>query len=163
MLSIRAILLSLAVLTGLAAAARAQVDEEIQLAIADYAAMYNVPEALVHRVVKRESKYNPNAYHRGNWGLMQIKYATARAMGYRGTAKGLLDYNNNLRFGVKYLAGAYIVAGGNADRAVRYYASGYYYIAKRKGLLEAVGLKTKRARKSKKASAGLESGAPLVE
>ena len=33
---------------------------------------------------------------------------------------------------MKYLAGAYRVAGGNADRAVHYYASGYYYAAKRK-------------------------------
>jgi soluble lytic murein transglycosylase-like protein len=106
--------------------------------------MYNVPETLVHRVVKRESKYNPGAYHRGNWGLMQIKYATARTMGYRGPAKGLLDADTNLRYGVKYLAGAYLVAGGNEKKAMRYYTSGYYYIAKRKGLLEETGLKSKR-------------------
>jgi hypothetical protein len=34
---------------------------------------------------------------------------------------------------VKYLAGAYHVAGGNAGRAVHYYAAGYYYAAKAKG------------------------------
>ena len=32
---------------------------------------------------------------------------------------------------MKYLAGAYRTAGGNADRAVAYYAAGYYYAAKR--------------------------------
>jgi hypothetical protein len=38
-----------------------------------------------------------------------------------------------MNYAVKYLAGAYRVAGGNADRAVHYYAAGYYYAAKRKG------------------------------
>ncbi len=101
-------------------------------------------ESLVHRVVMRESKYNPKAYHSGHWGLMQIGYDTARVMGYRGRAKGLLEVDANLKYGVKYLAGAYLVSGGNADKALRYYRSGYYYIAKRKGLLEETGLKTKR-------------------
>ena len=39
-----------------------------------------------------------------------------------------------MTYAVKYLAGAYRVAGGNANRAVHYYASGYYYAAKAKGL-----------------------------
>lgn len=129
---------------GISSPVRAQATDEISAAITEYAVMYNVPETLVHRVVKRESKYNPGAYNRGNWGLMQIKYATARTMGYRGPAKGLLDADTNLRYGVKYLAGAYLVAGGNEKKALRYYTSGYYYIAKRKGLLEETGLKTKR-------------------
>jgi hypothetical protein len=33
------------------------------------------------------------------------------------------------------------VANGNSERAVRLYSSGYYYEAKRKGLLEATRLK----------------------
>lgn len=129
---------------GSSGSARAQASDEVIAAIAQYSAMYRVPESLVHRVVKRESKYNPKAYHHGNWGLMQIKYATARTMGYSGPAKGLLDAHTNLKFGVKYLAGAYLVAGGNTERALRYYTSGYYYVAKRKGLLEKAGLKAKR-------------------
>jgi soluble lytic murein transglycosylase-like protein len=64
-------------------------------------------------------------------GLMQIKLATARGLGYTGTAEGLLDPNTNLTYAVKYLSGAYRTAGGDADRAVGYYASGYYYAAKR--------------------------------
>ncbi len=135
-----AILLSL----GSAGAVRAQASDEVTAAIAQYSAEYGVPEGLVHRIVKRESKYNPRAYHGGNWGLMQIKYATARTMGYRGPAKGLLDVDANLKYGVKYLAGAYLVAGGNEKKALRYYVSGYYYVAKRKGLLEETGLKRKR-------------------
>jgi soluble lytic murein transglycosylase-like protein len=85
-------------------------------------------------VIKRESRGNPRVISQGNYGLMQIKLATARGMGYRGTAAGLLDADTNMTYAVKYLAGAYRVAGGNADRAVSYYAGGYYYAAKRKGL-----------------------------
>lgn len=106
-----------------------------------YAAAYDVPRELVHRVVKRESNYNPTAYSSGNWGLMQIRHGTAKNMGYDGPAKGLLDAETNLKYAVKYLRGAYLVAGGNHDRAVRLYASGYYYDAKRKGLLEETGLR----------------------
>jgi hypothetical protein len=46
----------------------------------------------------------------------------------------LLDPETNLTYGVKYLAGAYRTAGGNADRAVAYYARGYYYAAKQQHL-----------------------------
>lgn len=99
--------------------------------IAKHAAANNVPEALVRRVIRRESGGNPRAVHAGNYGLMQIRLGTARAMGYRGSAAGLLDADTNMTYAVKYLAGAYSVAGGDPDRAVRYYASGYYYAAKR--------------------------------
>ncbi|MGE0145846.1 MAG: transglycosylase SLT domain-containing protein [Parvibaculaceae bacterium] len=144
MLSKKAVIMAMALMLGLSGDARAEVAKELKAAIAGYAAMYGLPASLVHRVVKRESRYNPRAYHRGHYGLMQIRYDTARTMGYRGKPKGLLDVDANLRYGVKYLAGAYLVSGGNADRAVRYYRSGYYYAAKRKGLLEETGLRTRR-------------------
>jgi hypothetical protein len=108
--------------------------------IARHSAATGVPEALIRRVIVRESKYNPSALNRGHYGMMQIKPATARAMGYRGAPSGLLDADTNLTYAVRYLAGAYRVAGGNHDRAVRLYASGYYYDAKRKGMLAAIGL-----------------------
>lgn len=113
-----------------AAASRA----ELNAMIARHAAAHGVPESLVHRVVVRESRYNPGAVGRGGaMGLMQIKHGTARAMGYGGSASGLLDADTNLAYAVKYLAGAYRAAGGNHDRAVRYYASGYYHAAKKQG------------------------------
>jgi soluble lytic murein transglycosylase-like protein len=71
---------------------------------------------------------------RGNYGLMQIRLGTARAMGYSGSAAGLLDAQTNMTYAVRYLAGAYRAAGGNENRAVALYASGYYYQAKAKGL-----------------------------
>lgn len=109
--------------------------------IAKYAAVYDVPVSLVRRVVQRESGFNPAAHHGPYYGLMQIRHDTARSMGYRGEPAGLLDAETNLKYGVKYLRGAYIVAGYNSDGAVRYYARGYYYDAKRLGLLEEAGLR----------------------
>lgn len=108
--------------------------------IARYAAEYDVPEALIRRIIVRESGYNPKARNGPYWGLMQIRYDTAQSMGYRGSASGLLDADTNLRYGVKYLSGAYKVGERNSDQAVRNYASGYYYTAKAKGLLAEVGL-----------------------
>ena len=100
--------------------------------IASHAASNGVPAELVHRIVMRESRYRANAVGRGGAsGLMQIKLATARGLGYTGSAAGLLDPETNLTYGVRYLAGAYRAAGGNHGRAVGYYASGYYYAAKR--------------------------------
>ena len=37
---------------------------------------------------------------------------------------------------------AWLVSGGSQDRAVMWYAKGYYYEAKRLGLLEETGLRT---------------------
>jgi len=114
---------------------------ELDALISKYASIYEVPVSLVRRVVKRESNFNPAARNRIYWGLMQIRHDTAQTMGYRGPAHGLLDAETNLKYAVKYLRGAYITAGGNEDQAVRFYASGYYYDAKRKGLLRETGLR----------------------
>lgn len=108
--------------------------------IAKYAAVYDVPESLVRRVVDRESDFNPGARNGQHYGLMQIRHDTAQSMGYRGSAAGLLDAETNLKYAVKYLRGAYVVGGFNSDSAMRYYARGYYYDAKRLGLLDEAGL-----------------------
>ncbi|KYH01245.1 lytic transglycosylase domain-containing protein [Bradyrhizobium sp. DOA1] len=100
--------------------------------VAAHARANGVPEALVHRVIMRESRYQPHLVGRGGTiGLMQIKLATARGVGYTGDAAGLRDPNTNLTYAVKYLAGAYRAANGDHARAVRYFAGGYYYAAKR--------------------------------
>jgi soluble lytic murein transglycosylase-like protein len=100
--------------------------------VATHATANGVPEALVHRVIVRESRYRPHLVGRGGTiGLMQIKLATARSLGYTGDAQGLRDPDTNLTYAVKYLAGAYRAAGGDHNRAMHYYASGYYEAAKR--------------------------------
>jgi soluble lytic murein transglycosylase-like protein len=73
---------------------------------------------------------------------MQILPQTARTMGHRGPASELLDAETNLKYAVKYLRGAWIVSGGNRDKAVMWYARGYYYEAKRLGLLKETGLRS---------------------
>ena len=95
--------------------------DDLNRLIEKYATLYEVPVQLVRRVVKRESNFNPGAYNRGHWGLMQIKHATARGMGYGGSARGLLDAETNLKYAVKYLRGAWLVADGNPDLADRLY------------------------------------------
>ncbi|MFB9979812.1 transglycosylase SLT domain-containing protein [Mesorhizobium kowhaii] len=120
---------------------------DVERLIDKYAALYQVPVDLVRHVVNRESTFNPKAYNNGHWGLMQIKHATARGMGYDGPAKGLFDAETNLKYAVKYLRGAWLVSGGNAKRADWLYQTGYYFDAKRKGLLEATGLGRDRQRR----------------
>jgi soluble lytic murein transglycosylase-like protein len=101
---------------------------------ARHAAANGIPVSLVHRVIMRESRYNPRAVSKGNYGIMQIRLGTARAMGYTGTASGLLDPEVNMTYAVKYLAGAYKTAGGSEGGAVANYARGYHHKAKRRGL-----------------------------
>src|ERR1700686_2519163 len=132
-------LLALAWLSTLAAlpfsqAAQAQ-HAEYDAPVSTHAKANAVPEALVHRVIVHESRYRPALVGRGGTiGMMQIKLATARSLGYTGTAAGLRDPNTNLTYAVRYLAGAYRAANGDHNRAMHYYASGYYEAAKRKRL-----------------------------
>jgi soluble lytic murein transglycosylase-like protein len=109
----------------------ASADPAYDALIAKHAAANGVPESLIRRVIIRESRFRPGLVSHGNYGLMQIKPATARSMGYTGSPSGLLDADTNMTYAVKYLAGAYKVAGGSHDRAVSHYARGYYYAAKR--------------------------------
>ena len=62
-------------------------------------------------------------------------------MGYNGPASGLLNAETNLIYAGRYLRGAWLVSGGSQDRAVYWYAHGYYYEAKRRGLLQETGLR----------------------
>ena len=104
--------------------------------VSQYAEAHGLPESLVHRIILRESRYNPQLVSkRGHYGLMQISYGTARSMGYKGAPAGLLDPETNLTYGVPYLANAYRAAGNSESGAVTLYSQGYYQSAKRKGLL----------------------------
>ena len=115
---------------------------EMNALINQAAAENQVPVSLVHRVVQRESGYNPAARNGPYYGLMQILPQTAGTMGYDGPPSGLLDAETNLKYAVRYLRGAWMVADGSEDRAVMWYAKGYYYEAKRRGMLEETGLRS---------------------
>ncbi|WEX76362.1 lytic transglycosylase domain-containing protein [Sinorhizobium numidicum] len=114
---------------------------ELDRLIEYYADLNGIPLELVHRVVKRESNYNPGAYSKGNYGLMQIRYNTAKGLGYDGPPEGLFDAETNLKYATKYLRGAWMVANNQHDGAVKLYASGYYYHAKRKGMLDELDMR----------------------
>ena len=94
--------------------------------IAKHAQKHGVPIALAHAVVTVESNYRPNARGRaGEVGLMQIKPATARMMGYSGSVKGLYDPETNIRFGMKYLAKAHELGGGDTCGTILKYNAGH--------------------------------------
>lgn len=99
-----------------------------------------IPAALLHRVIQRESDYRADARNGPYWGLMQILPETARSMGFNGQPHDLLDPEVNLRYAGRYLRGAWIVADGDMDAAVRWYARGYYYEARDRCLLVETGL-----------------------
>lgn len=91
-----------------------------------YAAEYDVPVALAQAVVRVESNFNPNARgSAGEVGLMQIKPATARMMGYSGTKKGLFDPETNIKYGMKYLAAAHQLGGGQTCNTILKYNAGH--------------------------------------
>ena len=115
---------------------------ELRRLINRYADHYEVPRSLVHRLAIRESTHRPWARNGPYYGLLQILPQTARTMGHRGPPEALLDAETNLKYAVKYLRGAYLVAGGDPDVAIGWYARGYYYEAKRKGLLVETGLRS---------------------
>lgn len=94
--------------------------------ISKYASQHGVPVALANAVVRIESNYRPNARGRaGEIGLMQIKPATARMMGYSGSAKGLYDPETNIRYGMKYLAKAHQLGGGDTCGTILRYNAGH--------------------------------------
>jgi len=114
---------------------------ELRRLINKYAEVHDIPVTLLHRVIIRESTHRPWARNGPYYGLMQILPETARSMGYRGSPEGLLDAETNLIYAGRYLRGAWLVSGGDEATAVSWYARGYYYEAKRLGLLEETGLR----------------------
>ena len=117
---------------GETAAMRALVNE--------YAARHEIPVALLHRVIQRESDYRADARNGPYYGLMQILPQTARTMGHEGTPNDLLDARTNLEYAGRYLRGAWMVSDGDIDAAVGWYARGYYYEARNRCLIVATGL-----------------------
>lgn len=94
--------------------------------IARYAASYGVPVSLAKAVISIESNYRPHMTgSAGEVGLMQIKPATARMLGYTGSVKGLYDPETNIKFGMKYLAMARDLGGGTTCGTILKYNAGH--------------------------------------
>jgi soluble lytic murein transglycosylase-like protein len=95
--------------------------------IEDAAAKHGVPLALAHAVIRVESNYNPGARgSAGEVGLMQIKPATARGLGYRGSVRALYDPATNLEWGMRYLAAAHKLASGDTCGTILRYNAGHF-------------------------------------
>ena len=112
---------------GSSTASRSVSKDKYATLIRKAAAKHGVPVKIAKAVVEVESNFNPRARgSAGEVGLMQIKPATARGIGYRGSTKALYDPETNLEWGMKYLAGAHERAGGDLCGTILRYNAGHY-------------------------------------
>jgi len=138
------------VITGYSRPVALQRPRPYEKAIHYMAQKYHVPEDLIHAVVHTESGYNYRTRGGvGEIGLMQVRPATARLLGYQGPIGGLYSPAVNLEYGTRYLALAQNLSGGNLCGTVLKYNAGhgatrmnpvsYRYCQKVKAYLYAVG------------------------
>ncbi len=99
--------------------------ERYRAMIAQHASANGVPVGLATAMVQIESNFNPNVTGRaGEVGLMQIKYETARSLGFSGSRQQLYEPENNLRYGMIYLGQAQRAGGGSVCGTVLKYQGG---------------------------------------
>lgn len=81
---------------------------------------------IAEAVMAVESGYNPAAIGgAGEIGLMQILPSTARMLGFAGSNADLAVPATNIHYGVRYLAQAWRLAGGDLCTAVMKYRAGH--------------------------------------
>jgi len=91
-----------------------------------HATAYGIPAAFARAVVRIESNLNPKATGRQREvGLMQIKFETARGIGFTGTREELYEPDTNLKWGMKYLAMSWKLGGSTPCGAVMKYQGGH--------------------------------------
>lgn len=84
-----------------------------------------VPVSFALAIANHESKFRCSAIgSHGERGVMQIKPATARGIGYKGTARGLNDCAIGVYWGMKYLKMALVQAHGDLKKAAFLYNAG---------------------------------------
>jgi len=109
--------------------ARSEQRQAVARIVAEEAQAQGVPVAFALAVTHQESGFNPRAvgpqtrYGRA-YGPTQMLLPTARGMGYRGDARGLLNARTGARFGVRYMANALRECGGDIECAARRYHGG---------------------------------------
>ena len=101
-------------------------DRDLTAIVDRHASAHGLPAAFARAVVKVESSWNPKLTGAaGEVGLKQIKHATAREMGFQGQRDELYEPDTNVRWGMKYLAGAWRLGGGDMCQAVLRYQAGH--------------------------------------
>lgn len=103
----KTIAITLAASLALAAPAAAK---GLQSQVAHAARAHGVPPALAHGVVMAESRYDCRASSGVAHGIMQVKPATARGVGVRGS---LFNCSTGIEAGMRYLRQALRMAGGD--------------------------------------------------
>jgi len=95
--------------------------EKIAQSVSRAAEKYNLPESLIHAVIKQESGFNPEAESGcGARGLMQLMPETAREMG----VKDSFDIEQNIDGGSRYLRQMLDRFGGDVKLALAAYNAG---------------------------------------
>jgi len=94
--------------------------------IRHHARANGVPYALARAVIQVESGFKASARGGvGEIGLMQLRKATARGMGYRGSTRGLYNPATNIKYGMRYLGRAYKLGGRSTCGAILKYNAGH--------------------------------------
>lgn len=105
---------------------KAAANERYGTIIMKHASANGVPVNLARAIIRIESNFRADARGRaGEVGLMQIKPATARSMGYGGSVKGLYNPETNIKYGMKYLGMAQKLGGGSVCGTVLKYNAGH--------------------------------------
>lgn len=93
-------------------------NDRVVALIKDMAPAYGVPTWFALRIAQVESGYNPNIRGAaGEYGVYQMKCATAKGIGFAGNCAELLNASTNVRVGLKHLSMAMKLSGGNLKMA----------------------------------------------
>ena len=95
---------------------------------------WDVEPALIKAIIAAESGFNIHAFRAephindASYGLMQILYGTAKAIGFTGKPHELYDPTTNIRLGTRYLADnirTALARGFKVDSAISAYNAGF--------------------------------------
>ena len=97
-----------------AAAAMPGQSRQVVALITSMAPAQGVPAWFALRIAKVESNYNPDLRGAaGEYGVFQLKCATAKGIGFSGNCSALLNPRVNVQYGLKHLALAMKSSRGN--------------------------------------------------
>ena len=89
-------------------------ERDVTAMIKAMAPQHGVPTWFALKIAKVESNYNPSLRGAaGEYGVFQLKCATAKGIGFSGNCSALLDPSVNVRYGLKHLALAMKSSRGN--------------------------------------------------